>query len=97
MWNGGRTISKGYVLIYRPDHPFVGARGYIQEHRLVMEGLVGRYLRPEEVVHHEDDNGLNNDPSNLRLFANQAEHKAYEYKRRVKDTSGRLVKKEQVS
>jgi hypothetical protein len=95
LWNGGRTIVSGYVLVYRPDHPFVSVRGYVPEHRLIMEGLIGRYLRPEEVVHHEDDNGLNNDPSNLRLFASQAEHKAYEYRERKKDAMGRLLKIEE--
>ena len=43
-------------------------------HRIVMEQKIGRKLRPGEVVHHIDENRRNNDPDNLKLFANQAEH-----------------------
>jgi hypothetical protein len=39
-----------------------------------MEERLGRYLRPEEVVHHIDNNPANNDISNLQLFANNTEH-----------------------
>jgi len=42
--------------------------------RIVMENEIGRALNDEEVVHHEDENPLNNHPDNLRLFANQQEH-----------------------
>lgn len=33
-------------------------------------------LCPEEVVHHKDRNKQNNEPDNLLLFKNQAEHDA---------------------
>ncbi len=45
-------------------------------HRAVMEQKWGRNLRPEEVVHHKDRNKQNNDPRNLWVFKNQAEHDA---------------------
>jgi len=77
--------------VYRPEHPQADAKGRMREHRLIMEQVIGRYLRPEEVVHHDDDNGSNNDPANLRLFANNAEHKAYEMRERKRDEMGRLV------
>ena len=74
-WNGGRhQISRGYVYLHRPDHPHANARGYVREHRLVMEQHLGRYLDPQEVVHHingvRDDNRL----ENLELFPNNAAH-----------------------
>ena len=47
------------------------------EHRLVMEDKLGRYLTPEEEVHHIDGNRANNDPDNLRLFPNKATHAAH--------------------
>jgi hypothetical protein len=43
------------------------------EHRVVMERILGRPLRSDEVVHHVDGNKRNNDPSNLRLMT-QSEH-----------------------
>lgn len=76
-WSGGRIIDKdGYVLIYRPEHPYANSGGYVREHRLVMEKILGRHLKPHEVVHHENDDRQNNDPSNLRLFGTNGAHLA---------------------
>ncbi len=75
-WNGGVKKVQGYRRLLKPDHPFCDSRGYIAEHRLVMEEHLGRLLTPEEVVHHKnfirDDNRI----ENLQLMINQAEHYA---------------------
>lgn len=56
------------------------------EHRVVAEKMLGRPLKKGEVVHHKDENKHNNDPSNLIVFENQAEHarhhKNIEYKQK---------------
>jgi hypothetical protein len=39
-----------------------------------MEKKLGRYLKPEEVVHHIDFVRYNNNPENLYLFKNIKEH-----------------------
>jgi hypothetical protein len=39
-----------------------------------MHQKLGRVLLPGEVVDHIDGNKTNNDPSNLQLFASNAEH-----------------------
>ncbi len=44
------------------------------EHRKVARQILGRELLPGEVVHHIDMDKHNNAPSNLMIFANQAEH-----------------------
>jgi len=44
------------------------------KHRAIMENIIGRPLKKEEVVHHVDGNLRNNDPNNLMLFTSQAEH-----------------------
>jgi hypothetical protein len=44
------------------------------EHRVVAEQMLGRKLRPGEVIHHIDGNKRNNDPSNLMVFSTQSEH-----------------------
>jgi hypothetical protein len=73
--NGGRTVDKsGYHLVRMPGHPFA-RNGYLREHRLVMEKVVGRFLRPEEVVHHRNGIKSDNRPENLQLYATNAEHK----------------------
>lgn len=43
-------------------------------HRVVAAEVLGRPLRPGEVVHHEDRDKTNNDPANLIVFASQAWH-----------------------
>jgi HNH endonuclease len=86
MWNGGRRFRPGqpqgrtaYMLILKPDHPHADQAGYVLEHRLVMEKILGRILKREERVHHIDGNGLNNDPKNLCLFKNHAEHMKFHF------------------
>src|SRR5688572_29790846 len=45
MWRGGVSFKDGYRMIKNRDHPYTNARGYVYEHRLVMEKKLGRYLR----------------------------------------------------
>lgn len=75
FYRTGMTIDKdGYVLVLSPEHPHRTKGGYVREHRLVMEKVLGRYLLPEEVVDHIDGDPQNNSPENLRVFASNAEH-----------------------
>lgn len=46
----------------------------VHTHRLVAAEKLGRPLHPGEVVHHLDGDKRNNAPSNLMVFASQAEH-----------------------
>ncbi len=78
--SGHRICSAGYVYVTPPlGHPGAFVRpgrqhGTIRLHRLAMEQRLGRHLRRSEVVDHIDGLTLHNDPSNLRLFATNAEH-----------------------
>jgi hypothetical protein len=79
-WSGGRhKLNTGYVVRLAPGHPFVDARGYVLEHRLVMEQIVGRYLTKDEVVHHVNGVKDDNRPENLQLFPDQATHIRHHY------------------
>lgn len=55
--------DSGYVKLYMPEHPN-NNKGYIFEHRYVVEQAIGRLLETHETVHHineiKDDNRLGN-------------------------------------
>lgn len=59
------TIQDGTIFLYMPLHPFCDAKGYIVEHRYVMEQKLKRYLINTEIVIHKDGDKGNNDPENL--------------------------------
>jgi hypothetical protein len=74
-WNNGTSKRRlGYISLYLPNHPYCDSRGYILEHRLVMETYIGRYLTKTEVVHHINRNVKDNRIENLELFVSNGEH-----------------------
>jgi len=68
-WKGGRRIHNGYVRVYVHGHPRTrrGA-GYVFEHILVMERVLGRHLLATEHVHHKNGRRDDNRPENLELW-----------------------------
>ena len=71
-WRGGKTKStSGYILVQEPSHPAATIGGYVPEHRLVMESMLGRHLYTEETVHHINGIRTDNRPENLELFSSR--------------------------
>lgn len=65
-----------YMVVRIPGHPFAMRRGWVYEHRWVKEQSLGRYLKPGELVHHEDEKKSSNHDSNLTLMS-RASHAAH--------------------
>jgi hypothetical protein len=67
-WKGGAFVRNGYRHVLAPDEPGAAKNGYIAEHRLVMQRLLGRSLLPDETVHHKNGVRDDNRPENLELW-----------------------------
>lgn len=76
-WKGGKTVSRGYIYIKNNAHRYATKNGYVLEHRLMMEKHIGRYLEPQEIVHHINENIKDNRIENLMLLPNRSAHREY--------------------
>lgn len=62
-----------YKMLHCPEHPRCDSKGYVREHILVVERVLGRYLRIGEIVHHQNEDTLDNRPENLVVLT-KAQH-----------------------
>jgi hypothetical protein len=79
--HAGRVRRRGTTEKHeRTSKPYIDSQGYVRvyvdgkrqgqfEHRVVMEGILGRPLRREENVHHKNGVRTDNRPSNLELWS----------------------------
>lgn len=77
--------NKGYKIIYKPGHPTADKRGYIMEHRFIMEKNIGRFLDKKEIVHHKNGNPMDNHIENLELCAGIAQHMLHHRRKYVNE------------
>ena len=75
-----RITHLGYEQTFCPSHPRSNCDGFVFTHILVIEKSINRYLEDDEIVHHIDENKLNNDISNLYL-TDRAEHARIHHKK----------------
>jgi len=67
-WRNGHSRCNGYETIRIPKHPYANKRGYVYEHRRIMERHLGRWLNPNERVHHINGDKLDNRIENLVIM-----------------------------
>ena len=86
-------VSKKYKYIYMPEHPrAIGTKKlYVAEHRLIMEKYLGRYLGENEIVHHKNEDTLDNDIKNLILMT-ASEHSREHAKKKSRRDDGKFGK-----
>jgi hypothetical protein len=63
-----------YVYRWAPDHPNAMASGKILEHVFIAAAALGKPLPRGTEVHHLDNDGHNNDPSNLVVCQDRGYH-----------------------
>lgn len=78
-----RKILNGYQLIYVPDYPSAmttkNYKGWMYEHRYVMENYLKRQLTKDEVVHHLDGVKDNNHINNLIVLSHRDHNLLHSY------------------
>jgi len=68
-WKGGRSMhAKGYVLVKVDGHPRATKKGYVLEHIIVAEKMLGRKLKSNEQVHHRNEIKDDNRRKNLQVM-----------------------------
>ena len=91
IWQTWKRCSKGdYWYASIPKHPNSTQKGYVLEHRAIMENKLGRLLTKEEIVHHINGNGKDNREDNLELLKVK-EHNDYHSKEKKRKHRIKLV------
>lgn len=75
-------------MIYKPDHPNAQQSGCVFEHILVAERALGHVLPRGAIVHHVNENPLDNRPSNLAILPSRGYHMALHARLRVLKAGG---------
>lgn len=73
----------GYILIYLPEHPKAMKNdnwdGFVYEHVVIAEEMMGRSLREDEEVHHLDGDRSYNHAENLLVLEHSQHTKLHNY------------------
>jgi HNH endonuclease len=81
-------VKRGYVMIYQQDHTQAHGDGYILEHVLIAEKVIGKILPDKAEVHHIDGDGTNNKNSNLVVCQDHGYHMLLHQRQRALTACG---------
>ncbi len=85
QWKGGQfTDGDGYIRVLMPEHPRANNNGYVRRSHLVAEKILGRYLHPEEITHHENEIRDDDNPGNIKVTT-QSKHRTLHNKQNEKN------------
>lgn len=100
-YKGGHTLVYGkYIWEFCPGHHLQNNWGWVAQHRLIAEDMLGRRLIQSgdedirETVHHKDENPLNNSRENLQIMTSR-EHRRI-HARKLADRYRNQLTREQV-
>ena len=89
-WKGGKYVnSYGYLMIHKDFvdkkyHTMQSSDGYIAEHRLVKAKQLSRPLETKELVHHINNDKLDNREENLKIVT-KGQHSGIHYSISLED------------
>lgn len=83
-----RIKKSGYVGIRVPEHPRADRDGRVMEHIIVAESALGKFLPPDAVVHHVNEDHFDNRPCNLVICESNQYHKWLHIRLKVVQAGG---------
>jgi hypothetical protein len=88
-WRGGSYVSKrGYRMIRMPDHPHAESDGYVREHILIVERILGKRLPVGALVHHVSGEKADNRPTNFVVCPDRSYHALLHQRQRAWHATG---------
>lgn len=88
-WKGGIKLSKGRILLKKPDHPKTNNQGYVRRSHLVLEEY--RIEVGNNHAHHRDGIRDNDSIDNLQVLSN-SDHRKLHCLTQPRDESGKFRK-----
>lgn len=87
-WKGGRVVRRGYVQIHDREHNRTTKLGYVLEHIVIVENIIGFSLPPKSVIHHVNENKCDNRNQNLVVCQDTEYHSLLHRRQRAYNECG---------